>query len=342
MYECSPRFLVLFALVLAGTTAVDLFAGPGGWGEALRLLGVRALGIDTDTDACATARAAGHERLQRDVSVLDPSRFGEQVDGLVGSPPCQALSQMGKRLGLGDMAHVVACARELAAGHDRRAEFAPLCEDPRSLLIVEPLRWALALQPRWIALEQVPAAIAVYELFAELLGDMGWDATAVTLHAEEYGVPQTRKRAFLLATKDGYVEVPEPTHQRFVKGVGPDPASPLPPPLSMADVLPIPDHWTLRPNRRTRSVERAATEPSVTITAGHDALDRVWIDGGHEVRRVTADEAAVLQGFSPGYPWHGGSLRRQFAQIGNAVPPPLGERVLSALHARQLSDRLTA
>lgn len=330
--------------MLAGTTAIDLFAGPGGWGEALRLLGVRALGIDTDTDACATARAAGHERLQRDVAVLDPRRVAgdEKIDGIVASAPCQALSQMGKRLGLGDMPRVIECARELAAGIDTRAAAAAECEDPRSLLIVEPLRWALELGPRWMALEQVPAAIDIFRLFAELLNDVGYDATAVLLHAEEYGVPQTRKRAFLLATADGYVEVPEPTHQRYVKGREPDPASPLPPPRAMCDVLPIPDHWSLRPNRRTRSVERAATEPSVTITAGHDALDRIWIDGDHEVRKVTADEAAVLQGFSPGYPWHGGSLRRQFAQIGNAVPPPLGEAVLNALHARQLSDRLAA
>ena len=37
---------------------LDLFAGPGGWSQALRDLGVTELGIDNDRDTCATATAA--------------------------------------------------------------------------------------------------------------------------------------------------------------------------------------------------------------------------------------------------------------------------------------------
>ena len=51
---------------------VDLFAGAGWLGRGPAQLGYRALGIEVDRLACATARAAGHERLEADVAALDP------------------------------------------------------------------------------------------------------------------------------------------------------------------------------------------------------------------------------------------------------------------------------
>ena len=57
---------------------LDLFAGAGGWEEALRMLGLNALGIETEPWAGETARAAGHERLQADV----------QNSTLTSSHPC--------------------------------------------------------------------------------------------------------------------------------------------------------------------------------------------------------------------------------------------------------------
>ncbi len=82
------------------------------------------------------------------------------------------------------------------------------CADPRSLLTVEPLRYALALKPRWIALEQVPAVLELWTIFAGLLAAEGYHTAAGVLSAERYGVPQTRKRAFLIASLDGPVELP--------------------------------------------------------------------------------------------------------------------------------------
>jgi DNA (cytosine-5)-methyltransferase 1 len=193
---------------------VDLFAGAGGWDEGLRELGFLAIGIDSDRWACATARAAGHERVEADVAALDPQAFAP-VWGLIASPPCQAYSNAGKGLGKLDKPRVIACAHELAAGHDSRAEHLEACRDPRSLLTVEPLRWALALRPRWIALEQVPPVLELWSLFAGLLAGHGYDATAGVLSAEQYGLPQTRKRAYLVASLDGPAELPTPTHRSY-------------------------------------------------------------------------------------------------------------------------------
>lgn len=193
---------------------VDLFAGAGGWEEGLRELGHQAVGIEYDQLACATAQAAGHARVEGDVAALDPAQFAP-CWGLIGSPPCQSYSNAGKGLGRLDKPHVVACAHELAAGSDTRAEHAAACQDPRSLLTVEPLRWALALRPRWIALEQVPPVLELWTLFASLLALHGYHATAGVLSAEQYGVPQTRKRAFLIASLDGPVQLPMPTHSSY-------------------------------------------------------------------------------------------------------------------------------
>jgi DNA (cytosine-5)-methyltransferase 1 len=51
------------------------------------------------------------------------------------------------------------------------------------------------------------------------LGELGYSTWTGTLTSECYGVPQTRERAFLLASLDGAVKLPEPTHQRYVPGV---------------------------------------------------------------------------------------------------------------------------
>ncbi|MFI0225081.1 hypothetical protein [Streptomyces lydicus] len=41
-------------------SVLDLFAGPGGWSEGLRALGLRDVGIEIDPAACATRTAALH------------------------------------------------------------------------------------------------------------------------------------------------------------------------------------------------------------------------------------------------------------------------------------------
>lgn len=193
---------------------IDLFAGAGGWDEGMDGLGLAALGVELDPWACATAEAAGYERLRADVAALNPAEFAP-VWGLVASPPCESYSVAGKGAGRRDREHVIACAHELAVGNDTRAEHAELCDDPRSLLTVEPLRWTLVLRPRWLALEQVPAVLELWSLFAGLLAPSGYYTAAGVLSAEQFGVPQSRKRAFLIGSLDGPVNLPEPTHRSY-------------------------------------------------------------------------------------------------------------------------------
>lgn len=229
----------------AGLTAdlvVEGFAGPGGWSEGLRLAGHRgaAVGLEHDMTACRTAVAAGHARICADVATYPTAPFEGRVDGLIQSPPCQGWSNAGDRKGELDRAAVH--DRLVAFAHGREPAVAQW-HDERSPLAAEPMRWAYALRPRWIALEQVPPVLPLWEHMAILLRGMGYRVWTGMLSAEEYGVPQTRKRAILMARRDGQpVGPPTPTHQPYRSGVAYETESslfgdPPPQPVSMADAL---------------------------------------------------------------------------------------------------------
>lgn len=331
---------------------VDLFAGPGGWSEGLKALGYSELGIEWDESACLTARAAGHDRLQADVAALDPLDF--QYDGLIASPPCQAWSTAGKRAGERDREACVRALKALDAGQDLRS--LPV-EDPRSMLVVEPYRWALALRPEWIALEQVPAVLELWEIVGQLLWKRGYSVWTGILNAADYGVPQSRKRAVLLASRTRTVYRPEPTHSEHA-GLWGEISW-----VTMNEALNCGTGTVnTRGNRKTSGGNEFSTDqPCWAITSkarswklhtnrGQDDLGRRQVvdahrpaptvtgkSGGqwHRVddegrRHFDVTEMAVLQGFRPDYPWQG-SRTKQFEQVGNAVPPLLAQAVLSQL-----------
>jgi DNA (cytosine-5)-methyltransferase 1 len=204
---------------------LDLFAGPGGWDEGVRALGLRPVGIEWDAAACKTARAAGHVRFQHDIAALDPREFATgvfdgPVRGLIASPPCQGFSQAGKQQGRKDAATLLAAIPEMTR-RDVRPELREGMADSRSILVLEPLRWALALTPSWMAWEQVPAVLPIWERCAEVLRSLGYTVATGNLSAEQHGVPQTRKRAILVARAPwmtaamGPAALPVPTHSRY-------------------------------------------------------------------------------------------------------------------------------
>lgn len=197
---------------------IDLFCGAGGWGLGASALGLDPLGIEWDDDACATHNAAGFSTLQADVAALDPLDFGE-VRGMIASPPCQAWSRAGNRLGIVDQEHVFAVAQAMLAGVDLRSRTLPRLADPRSLLVIEPLRWALALRPKWIALEQVPDVLPFWQFIEGALAARGYSAWCGKVNAADYGVAQTRERAVLLASRIKRVGRPAVTHADERRGL---------------------------------------------------------------------------------------------------------------------------
>ncbi len=266
------------------STVLDLYAGAGGWDEGMSRIGIHdVLGIEIEPNACATAEAAGHKRLMADVTALAPGEFGP-VEGLVASPPCQAFSAAGKGAGRTELARIHALIKAYAAGSDDPGtDWA----DERSHHVAQPVRWIRDLRPDWIALEQVPPVLPVWKWIAHVLRSWGYSVWTGTLNAADYGVPQTRRRAFLLASRTWTAAPPEPTHADSRRLPDSDPlfGEPLQPWMSMAEALGWieADHvartvagscatsWTLRGNQKPPHLngEYAASDaagPAQTIT----------------------------------------------------------------------------
>lgn len=195
---------------------LDLFAGPGGWSYAASVLGVRDIGLEWDPWACRTRAAAGLLTVRTDVAVYPVWPFVGKTWGLIASPPCQAWSMAGRRLGLLDQPLVHQAVSDLAEGRDTRAGLLTACRDERSLLAAEPMRYLHALhqagQPEWVLMEEVPDVLPLWRQYAAILRAWGFSAWTGILNAADYGVPQTRKRAILIASRVRTAVPPEPTH----------------------------------------------------------------------------------------------------------------------------------
>jgi DNA (cytosine-5)-methyltransferase 1 len=88
--------------------------------------------------------------------------------------------------------------------------------------------------------EQVASVLPWWEGFAADFEKLGYSTWTGVLSAEQFGVPQTRKRAFLLASLDGPVAAPQPTHEKYYsRKPHTRPELGLEPYVTMADVIDI-------------------------------------------------------------------------------------------------------
>lgn len=174
----------------------------------------------------------------------------------------------------------------------------------------------------------------------------GYRVVWKVLDGKDYGLAQTRRRVFIVGMRSDIsatYKFPEPTH-------GPGQRLPF---RSQRDVIgSMPDwpadgycreklHWYyLSRNRR-----HTWTQPSPCIV-GHwrhvplhpasTPLRRIHTDKWEftrkgRARRFNYLECAALQGFPRSFKWRRGSIRDRFQMIGNAVPPPMFNVVLSGL-----------
>jgi len=282
---------------------LDLFAGPGGWDEGLRMLGrTDVLGIEWDEAACATAEAAGHARRRMDVRDLNPVTLAE-VEGIIASPPCQPFSENGRRGGLAD---------------------------PRGELVHEAMRLANALHPQWVVFEQVKTVLPIWRQHVATLREWGYNAWTEVIDAANYGVPQNRLRAVLVARRDGFAaSMPTETHGRRRW-------------ITQGEALGWPQDWVVntgldwkKGQPRESAQKIPATRPASTITTRSVGQWRVYTAPA-EYRGLTEREAGILQTFPANYPWQGPTQLSRATQIGNAVPPLLAAHVLAALGVGKL------
>lgn len=302
---------------------VDLFAGSGGWDLAAQRMGLEGTGLELNADACKTRKAAGFATYEGDLRHRMSYHLNEQ--GLIASPPCQSFSMAGKGKGREEMDKILDTIRSWSWAP--KEPFA----DPNTGLILEPLRWIMNRAAcnrnfRWIAMEQVVPCLPIWQAYATLLEEIGYFTAVGIVNAEQHGVPQTRRRAVLMAHWDRNVFLPKPT---------------LETPIGFAEALGLEGDWSLVSNTSQGATKmlgvRKSPEPSFTLTGrctsmrlveGH--LPGLQPRASGVGRRVTIAEAGILQSFPRDFPWSGtlGSVRQQ---IGNAIPPLMAQAVLEAL-----------
>ena len=182
-------------------TAIDLFCGAGGLSAGLEMAGFRVLAGNDCFEAAGKTFAATHPNarfLEGPIEKLSVETLMEvtglkegELSVLVGGPPCQAYSVYNHKRGM----------------HDTRA-----------VLFREYLRIVEGLQPEWIVMENVRGIYsigggeAVRAIKSELAA-LGYDVEEAVLNAEEFGVPQERRRVVFIGNRLGLpISHPEPTH----------------------------------------------------------------------------------------------------------------------------------
>ena len=199
--------------------AVDLFAGTG-WGVACRMLGIDEVGVENMPEARATREANGMRNWLPDVwDVLEnaPTDSPEfQATLLIASPPCQTFSMAGKGAGRAALDEVLALIDSRAYLDVANLRTFGEAHDMRTALVLTPLTYVAQHTPLYVVLEQVPTVLPVWQRMAVELRKWGYSVVTGVLNAEQYGVPQTRKRAILIARADGVeARMPTPTHSRY-------------------------------------------------------------------------------------------------------------------------------
>jgi DNA (cytosine-5)-methyltransferase 1 len=152
---------------------------------------------------CADASRLDPERLQR-AAEAGAAKHGRddwdgEIDAIVGGPPCQGFSTIGKRL----------------------------IDDTRNRLVFDFFRLVSALRPRYFVMENVPGMgagghSAILGRFMAEFEAEGYIATAKVLNAADYGVPQLRRRLIVMGSREDQVEArhPEPSTRPVPKVPG--------------------------------------------------------------------------------------------------------------------------
>ena len=186
---------------MGNLSVIDLFCGAGGLSEGFRQAGYHVLAANDFFDAAGETFAATHpeakflpgpiQQYAADDFLKAAGLEAGELDVLVGGPPCQGFSVYNHQRGL---------------------------HDERSSLYQEYLRIVAGLRPNWIVLENVTGMTsagggAAVKAILDGLEGLGYSVEAKILRAEEYGVPQERRRIVFIGNRIGLpIEFPSPTH----------------------------------------------------------------------------------------------------------------------------------
>ncbi len=323
--------------------ALDLFAGAGGLSLGLSRAGIVPV-CAVENDIYASQSLALHlprtNILCTDIRNVDLSSYRGRIPIVYGGPPCQPFSSGGRR----------------EAAQDKRDML------PWFVQAVDKVR------PDAFLMENVPGLLVggrnrYFTNTLEALSSLGYFIVWNVVNSADYGVPQSRRRLFIVGMRKQPFLFPQPTH-------GPERSLPH---VAVQDVLPTDQlgesnpatvtyakNPELRPspyhgllfNGGGRPIDRVLPAPTILASAGGNKTHffdtqqlvpeyhRYLAIGGAPrqgvltgARRLTILESAILQTF-PRDAHFQGPRSAQYQQIGNAVPPLLATILGYALRAQ--------
>lgn len=308
-------------------TSIEICAGAGGQALGLSQADFKHLRlVDNDKHCCATLEA---HRPWRDVvrrAELQEFRaveFRGAVDLLAGGVPCPPFSRAGKQLG---------------------------ADDERDLF-PEALRIAAECEPRAIMLENVRGLLsAKFEPYRRRLRKRlentgaGYWSEWKLLNASEFGVPQLRPRAILVAIRKDLAETfawPGDEEKKAPKTVGQTLAREM-----ASGGWPGAEAWVWKANDIAPTLVGGSKKhggPDLGPTQARKRWAELGVDGrvlgaepppedwGDRPPNLTVRMAAMLQGFPADWPFSG-LKTAQYRQVGNAFPPPVAAAIGRAIY----------
>lgn len=329
-----------------GARVVSLFSGAGGLDIGFIKNGFDIVWAnDFDRNACDTYRKNISDHIVCG-SILDVDiEKLPACDLIIGGPPCQGFSTIGKRVS--------------SDPKKRKAH------DPRNELVITYAQIIRKVKPKFIVMENVKGILTrnggsyIKTVLSELR-DAGYNVDYKLINMADYGVPQIRERIIILGNRVGLpVRFPEPDHSetgvnglpRWVacgtvledlSSMGDDPSfnhvALKHTPTNIARYKLIPEGGRLpeaalpaeiyRKNFGNTFKRLHHAKPALTMVPGNDAFPI------HPTlhRSLTVREAARIQTF-PDSMIFSGNRRQQGHQVGNAVPPLFSEKLARFLCA---------
>lgn len=192
-------------------THIDCFSGPGGICTGFKAAGIKTLLAIEKVDSCVETYSANHPEVKvihKDIRLVTSKEVlavtkGQQVDIVTSGMPCETFS---------------------TAGSKSRSAY-----DNRQQLYLEAIRIASIVNAKIILFENVPgieskkveqggARLIVEDILDELASHGYSHYIKVVLNAKDFGVPQSRNRFFLLASRDASydLKVPIAIHGKYV------------------------------------------------------------------------------------------------------------------------------
>lgn len=324
---------------------IDLFCGIGGLSLGFEQAGFEVVSaVDMWADAVKTYNHNRKEKVAEVISVEDynvnrlPSIISEeQITGIIGGPPCQGFSTVGKR----DV------------------------DDPRNKMYLEFYKAVKLANPDFFVIENVKGMLTlnkgafVKDLLKRFGEGLGYTISYQLLNAADYGIPQNRYRVFYvgiknkefvfpkpfaykLTAKDGisdllgatsekYGSEPQNDFQKEMRGTNQKPLNQdytNHTDQTISIISQVPDGGNIRDlpaevwhvRKYNKAFERMGSfKPSNTIDTGH----RNYFHYA-EPRIPTVRESARIQSFPDSFEILG-TRGSQYKQVGNAVPPMLAK-----------------